>query len=344
MYNPAKIRNRKIFGFIILILFIAFIPLFVKSPYYLDLVIVTIINCILAMTFIMLLRAGLISLGLAAFWGIGAYVSMVLVMKFNVPFWISLPASSLITALIAMLLGLLILRNTGFTFLIITSIVGMLFVVLVGNIDYLGGYMGVTDIPPPETIAIPFLPPIVFDSKVEFLYLALILFVVVILITTAFYSAWSGRAWMAIGMSPNLATSIGINVFRYQLLAFSVASGIAGLAGSFWAHYQSLMVPETFDFFVTIYAQIYAILGGMGYVVMGPLVGAAMMTFLPEFLRIADNISPIIVGVLLVILMIYMPQGILGLFDRQPAVKRRFNTLMNAIENILPSINRNSKA
>ncbi|HJX03773.1 MAG TPA: branched-chain amino acid ABC transporter permease [Dehalococcoidia bacterium] len=325
-------NNKKLFGFILLIILLALVPVFIKSPYYLDLFTILLVNVMIAMTFVMMLRAGLISLGLATFWGVGAYVSALLVMKVGMSFWLSLPLTAIITAAVALLLGLLLVKSGGFTFLILTAVLGMLFVVVVNNIDYVGGATGISNIPPPNSINLPFLPAIEFTSKPALFYLALFIFVIVLLIVKAFYAAWTGRAWTSIGFNPRLASSLGISVYKHQLLCFTVASAIGGLLGSFYAHYQGFIVPVTFSFFVTIYAQIHAILGGFGYVVMGPLVGAAIMKFVPEFLRIAENISPIIVGTLLIVLILFLPRGILGLLDRDAYLGKLWNKFGQKLE------------
>jgi branched-chain amino acid transport system permease protein len=326
-------HHLKLIGLIVLIVIIALLPLFVHSPYYLDLLIMIIVNAILAMTFIMLLRTGLISLGIAAFWGMGAYLSTVLVMKLNLSFWFGLPASALITGFIALCLGYPLIKNAGFSFVILTAVIGMIFVVAIGNIPQLGGYTGIPNIPPPDPIRIPFLPPIEFASKIPFFYLALFLFVVAILITSAFYSAWTGRAWTAIGLNPRLAGSLGINVFRYRLLAFVLASALAGLIGSFYAHYQGFVIPSTYGLFATIYIHIYAILGGIGYVIAGPVLGSALMTFFPELIRMTKEVAPIFTGALLVLLVLFLPRGLLRLLDRRTVIAESVaNKIVKAFE------------
>lgn len=344
MFKQVITRYKRPVSLIGAIVICALIPLFVHSPYYLDLLIMVLVNTILAMTFIMMLRAGLISLGLAAFWGVGAYASAMLVMKLGLSFWLSLPISALITAVIALGLGYLLIKNVGFTFLIITAVIGMLFVVAIGNASFLGGYSGIADIPPPDPIRIPFLPPIEFVAKAQYFYLALFLFVVVVLICKAFYSAWTGRAWTAIGLSPQLAESLGINVFRYRLLSFVVASGIAGLIGSFYAHYQGFIIPDTYGFITTIYVQIYAILGGIGHAVLGPVVGAVVMTFFPEYMRITQEFSPIFTGVLLVVVVIFLPGGLLSLLDRRTTATERVTRIGKVIKSLLATIRKAGKA
>jgi branched-chain amino acid transport system permease protein len=272
-------------------------------------------NALLAMTFVMMLRTGLISLGIAAFWGIGAYVSAALVLKAELSFWFALPAAPIITGMIAWALGYLVVRNPGFGFLILTSIIGMLIGLVFGNIRWLGGFTGIEYIPPPDPIHIPFLDPILFISKIPYYFLMLVLFLLVFISFRALYTSSTGKAWMAIGLNPHLAESIGVNVFRYRLIAFVIASAAAGLEGSFYAHYIGSINPNAFNIFKTINIHIYAILGGTGFAFLGPIVGTFIMTFVPESLRIAKEIEPILTGALLILLIIFLPGGILSLLD-----------------------------
>jgi branched-chain amino acid transport system permease protein len=317
--NRFLLDHRRLLGFVILAIAFALIPLWVKSPYYIDLLIVVMINAALAMTFVMMLRTGLISLCIAAFWGIGAYASAMLALHGHLSFWLSLPLSTLITAAFALVIGYVIIKNAGFTFIILTTVIGMLFVVVVGNMSWLGGYSGVPGIPPPNTIDLGALGSIVFDEKVDFFYLALFLFAIIVIVINAFYSSWAGRAWNAIGLNPRLAQSMGVNVFRYRLLSFVVGCAIAGLVGSFYAHYQTFIIPTAFNLFPkTIYIQVYAILGGVGYATLGPIVGAALLTFFPEFVSVAEEKSIIIVGAMVVLVILFLPRGLLSLSEYAP--------------------------
>lgn len=335
-------RNHpKTIAAVLAVLIYALIPFFIKSPYYLDLFIMTLINAVLGMAFLITLRTGLINMGLAAFWGVGAYTSAVLATKFNLSFWICLPASALTTALVALVIGYFIIGSgsTGFNFVILSSVIGMLFVVTFGNIRYLNGYNGITNIPFPDSIAIPFFPPIDFSSKAALFYLALFFFMLILLIQMALYSSKIGRAWSAIGLNANLAQSIGINIFRYKLLAFVVASGLAGLIGSFYAHYGSFVIPYTYAMFTNIYIQIYAILGGIGYAILGPIVGSAVMVFFPELFRITREWTTILTGGLLIMLVLFLPKGLLSLVDRRTVV---MNNVVNVYSSILQLRNKES--
>lgn len=292
----------------------ALVPVWVRSPYYIDLFIVLLINAALAMTFVMLLRTGLISLAVAAFWGIGAYASALLSLKAGLPFWACLPLSTVITALAALAIGYVIIRNAGFTFVIMTTVIAMLFVTVVGNIQWMGAYNGISNIPRPETIDLGALGSIAFDSKIDFFYLGLFLFVVIVLVINAFYASWAGRAWNAIGLNPRLAQSIGVNVFRYRLMSFVVGCAVAGLVGSFYAHYQTFIIPTAFNLFPkTIYIQVFAVLGGVGYATLGPIVGAGLLSLFNELFSGFEEYSIMIVGALVLVMVVFMPKGLLSL-------------------------------
>ena len=297
------------------------VPLFVHSPYYLDLIIIVMVNAVLAMTFILTLRAGLINLGLVAFWGVGAYASAILTTKLGLSFWLAIPAATLITAFIALLLGFFLIGSgsSGFTFVILSSVVGMIFSTLVGSIAWLGGYNGISGIPVPDTLHLGFATIDFANSKVPFFYLGLGLMLLVMLVFRALYSGWAGRAWTAIGLNSRLAESVGVNLTRYKILAFVVSSAAAGLIGSFYANYEGFVTPTTFSMWQNIYVQCYAILGGIAFALLGPIVGAGVMTVLPEAMRIASVWAPVVTGTILVLLILFFPYGLLGLI-RDPLV------------------------
>lgn len=295
------------------VLLLCAVPLVVDNPYYIHLLIMAGIKAALAMTFTMLLRAGLISLANATFWSFGAYTSALAVMKLGLSFWIALPLSAITAGVIGCGLGYLLVRNTGFSFLILTSVLSMLIVLVYGNINWLGGFQGIEAIPPPESIPVPYLGHIEFVSKASFYYLMLFLVAVVMVVFSAFYKSWAGRAWSAIGLSPDLAESIGVNLRRYKLLAFVVSSSAAGLMGSFYAHYIGAITPSGFGIFETIRIHICAILGGLGYAILGPIIGSLIMTLMPEMLRITGEMEPIFTGFLLIFLIKFLPGGVLSL-------------------------------
>ncbi|MBN1628801.1 MAG: branched-chain amino acid ABC transporter permease [Thermoleophilia bacterium] len=317
-------RVSAVIGFIALVLG-CLIPVFVTSPYYVDLLIIVMVNAALAMAFIMMLRAGLINLGIAAFWGFGGYVSALLAMKLHLSVWLSMPLAAVITAVLAVALGYVLIGSgsSGFTFVILSSVVGMLLTPVVGSIDSIGGYSGLSQIPRPGPLKFGALGEIDFTSKASLFYLALFLLIVIIVVLKAFYSAWTGRAWNAIALNSRLAESVGVDVFRYRLMSFVVGSALVGLIGAFYAHYGGYLSPNTFGIWQNINIQIFAILGGIGFPVAGPILGAGLMALLTESMREVKVAAPAVQGAILILLVLFLPTGLLGLLRLRGAAKEK---------------------
>lgn len=315
-FNRNNLRSGKLIGLFILAIILVLVPVVVHNPYYIHLLIMVSMNAVLAMTFILLLRTGLITMAIAGFWGIGAYASALLAVRLHLSFWLALPASTVITGIIALLLGYLLVRRGGIGFVIETLVFAFIIVLVFGTFDVFGGYVGIYNIPRPDPISLPFLAPIEFTSKTPYYYLMLFLVLIVVLVFSAFYTAWTGRAWRAIGLSPRLAESLGVNIFRYRLLAFIIAAAVAGLMGSFFAHYYGAIIPSTFGPYKTLYVQVYAILGGVNFAILGPIIGTLLMTIASEFLRISKEVEPIVTSLIVILLVMFLPDGIMGLIRR----------------------------
>lgn len=311
-----KEEKLKLIFVLIFIIIVAFIPLLLKSQYYLHLLIIAYMNAILAMTFIIVLKTGVINLCIAAFWGIGAYASAVGVMKLGLSFWLAMPITVIVTSIIAFGTGCLVLRTPGFGFLILTAVINMAVVQIFGNIRFLGGFEGIDGIPPPDAISLPFLFNIEFTSKITCYYMILSLMFIVILILLSLYNSWIGWAWEATGLNPALAESLGIDTFWYRITAFTISAAIDGLMGSFYAHYMYSITPNDVGILKTIHIHVYAILGGIEFPIAGPILGSIVMTFLPELLRITERIEPIFTGLFMILLIIFLPKGVLGIFQR----------------------------
>ena len=291
---------------------LAVLPLVVTDQYYLHVVITAIVNSVLAMTFILVLRTGLINLAMAAFWGLGAYGTALLQQKADLSFWVSLPLAVIMATAIGVLLGLIVVRFSGFGFVILTLVIASIIPVVFGTFEYFGRYVGILNVAVPEAIPLPGGSEIEFYSKTSFYYLALVIASISVVILLGFYASSIGRAWRAIGLSSALAQSVGIDLFRYRLVAWTLGCAIAAFIGGFYATYAGALVPGTFGPFKSIYVQIFAILGGMGFVIMGPIVGAFLLTVLPELLRFSQDSEPILTGVIIILIVIFLPLGVLG--------------------------------
>ena len=299
---------------IVFIAVVAVLPQIIHGAYLLHLLTLIMMNAVLAMTFMMMLRVGLLNLSVAAFWGIGAYSSAVLTTKAGFSFWLALPASIAIAVVVSLILGSLLLRSTSLGFIITSLIFAFIVPLVFGTYQFFGGHAGIMTIPTPDPIPVGFGGHITFGSEASYFYLLLVFSLVVVVGFLALYRSWVGRAWRALGLSPNLAQSVAINPFRYRLLAFAICSGAAALMGVFFAHYSTVVIPDTYGPFKTIYVHMYAILGGVVSPIIGPILGAAILTILPEALRPVGGFEPILTGALIIAIVVFMPQGLLGIF------------------------------
>lgn len=293
--------------------FLVLLPFIVRSPYYIHLFIIIGIYSILTMGFLMQLRVGLISIGVAAFWGIGAYASALLATRLGLSFWLCLPVAGIVTGVISLGIGSIIVRPAGISFFIMTLALNFILVQVLGTtyVELFGGWGGISSIPRPS-IFILFFGSLEFVSKTSYYYLMLSLLLLTILVFYSIYHSRIGRTFNTIGESPMLSESLGINVFRCRLAAFVIANFFSGLAGSFYAHYQGFLVPEAFDFWKSIYVQIYSIFGGVSYLIWGPIVGSATAVIIPEFLRITGLLEAIFYGILILVIVLFLPAGIVG--------------------------------
>jgi len=300
-------------------LIVVALPQFIQSAYYVHLLILIMMNAVLAMTFILLLRAGLLNMSMAAFWGIGAYSTGMLTLKGGLSFWVALPIAVAIAALVALVFGAILVRHAGLGFIIPSLIFAFIVPLVFGTFKVFGGHVGLIRIPAPNPIPLPGGHHITFASEQSYYYLLLALALIVVLVLLALYRSWVGRAWRALGLSSNLAQSVSISPFRYRLLGFVIVSAMAALMGVFFAAYSTNIQPGSYGPFKAIYIQMYAILGGVGNPIIGPVVGAAILTIIPEALRAVKNFEPMVTGALIILILIFLPQGILGLLHgRRP--------------------------
>lgn len=250
--------------------------------------------------------AGQISLGHAAFMGIGAYASALLATKAHLPFWLCLPLAILISGAIGFLLGLPSLRVKD-DFLAITTI-GINFIVqaIFLYVPFFGGALGIGGIPKPKIGS--------FTLKGEYYFaLVLVLFVISILISLRFHRSWAGLASEAMREDEIAASVIGINPKRFKLMAFVLGSAYAGMAGSLYAHFMGFISSEDFGFPLSVTFLSMLVFGGVG-TVKGSVLGAFILGALPEFLRPVAEYRLLLYSVLLLLMLRFCPQGLVGIF------------------------------
>lgn len=250
--------------------------------------------------------AGQLSMGHAAFYGIGAYTTALLMLNLNISFWLTIIASIVVSGLAGLVLGLPTSRLKGDYLTIVTLGFGEIVrLVLVNEIDITRGPMGLPGIPSPSLFGLE------LDSKTAFYYLVLLFVVIVTVFLSRLTTSGFGIAMLTIKEDEIAAQSIGIYPVKYKLLAFTLSAMIAGVTGSIYATYVSFISPDTFLFndSATILAMV--VLGGIGSIP-GSIIGAVILTVAPELLRSFSELRMMLYGILLVVMMNFKPTGIYG--------------------------------
>jgi branched-chain amino acid transport system permease protein len=276
------------------------------TAYLLHLAIISGIFIILALSLNLIIGyAGQVSLGHAAFYGIGAYVSALVSLHWHFPFPLAALSAMLATAGCGLALGLPTLRLKEDYLAIVTLGFGVILDLVFLNLEITGGPDGLTGIPIPQILGLSFRPPA--------LYLTLVVLAVALalVITYRLVKSYHGRALRAIRDHEITAQVMGVNTPAYKIMIFTLAAGLAGLAGSLYAHYITFINPESFGLHTSILILCMVVLGGMGSI-SGAALGAVALGVLPEMLRQFKDYQDLAYGALLVALLIWRPQGLLG--------------------------------
>jgi len=286
-------------------------PLVMKDAYFMHMAILIGINILLAISINILLGyTGQLSLGHAAFFGVGAYASALMHLGLGIPLWGGMGAAMIFSGLLGWIVAKLAFKLRGAYFVIMTiGIAEVLKLVALNWVDLTKGPMGLTDIAVPTLVLGP-LGKVHFGDKIPYYYL--ILFLVLFCAYLQYRLVYSsfGRAFISIRENEDLAESVGINCYKYLVIAVVISASIAGVAGSLYAHYVSFIDPGVFAFFVSVNAVMTVIGGGQGSLV-GPIVGAILFTLIPEWLRIFGDARMAVYAVVVIVIVIFMPRGIL---------------------------------
>jgi branched-chain amino acid transport system permease protein len=250
------------------------------------------VSAMLALSIYVTLSCGLLSLANAAFMGIGAYAASLISMQTTLPFPVALAAGAALPTLVALIIGIPTLRLSGVYLAMATLGFGEVVRVTVLNLDITGGPMGLNGIP----------------LKTEWWHIVLLLAGVLYFLARLRRSK-IGRAFEAIKEDDIAARLMGIDVAAYKLLAFAIGAGIAGLAGALNAHYTFTIGPGNFDFERAVEILTMAVFGGTSNLI-GPTLGGAILALLPEALRWFKDYRLAINGLILILVILYLPKGI----------------------------------
>jgi len=269
------------------------------------------INIILAVTLRAIWNVGQLNVAHVTFMGFGAYTVAALMTKTPMSFWLALPLAGVVTALLAVLVGISTLRVKGIYFVIITLGFAEFVRLLIGNlpVKVLGGWTGITWIPIPKLFGWE------FSSYVPYYYLGAVLMAGTVLLFYRVDRSRIGISFQMLRESESLAESVGINSMKYKVTAFVMASLFAGLAGGLWASFYRNVTPDEFSFWATIPVITYIVIGGTRTVA-GSIAGAVFITLALEFLKPLKLFVGIGVGMLLIVTVLLMPDGLERVYQK----------------------------
>jgi len=279
------------------------------NPFYVNMILLISINIILAVSLHLIIGiTGQFSIGHAGFLAVGAYASAIITMKLGLPFWLAILTGGIAAALSGLVIGIPTLRLRGDYLAIATLGFGEIVRIILLNVDYVGGASGMQ-------VSHMATWPWVFFSML-----------LTILAIRNFTYSRHGRACLSVREDEIAADAMGINTTYYKVAAFIIGAFFAGIAGSLYAHNFYIIQPSNFGFLKSIDILIYVVLGGLGSL-SGSVLSAVFLTIVSTFLQDYPETRMILYSLVLIIMMIYRPQGLMGtkeltsFFKKKPVIK-----------------------
>lgn len=295
-----------------LTLLIIVLPFIIVNPYYIGILVFLGIYSLITIGLSLLIGyAGQISLGHAAFFGIGAYTSGILSTRFGLSPWFGMLAAIFLACGVAFVIGAPALKLKGHYLAMATLAFGKIIYIVFNQWRSLtGGPSGFGGIPR-FTFA-----GFAFESDFSYYYFVWAIVLFVFLASINLINSRVGRALRSIHGNETAASCMGVDIAGYKLKIFVVSAGLAGLAGSLYAHFVTFLSPGTFNVMFSVFLLIMVAVGGMANI-WGALVGTSILTILPEYLRVFKDYDILIYGGVLLAIMIFLPEGLLvTIFNR----------------------------
>ena len=295
----------------------AFTPLFVGgADHLMHILIMCLIWAVVASCWDLIMGfAGIFSFGQVAFFVIGAYASAIFSIRFGIDPVFAMPMAGMVSAALGVLVGLPCLRLKGAYVALVTFAVHMILEPFLksgmGRAMGTGGSRGILTIPPMELFGITFSA----DNKIAVFYAALVLAVVCSVIIMLVIRSFWGTAFLAIKDSEDFASSLGVSAFKYKLAVFALTSFLTGLAGGFYGHYVGMLSTRMLGIDLFVMLMIMLVIGGIGQFP-GAILGAIMTVAINESLAPLGSYRPLILGAMVVVLVLLLPDGIIGLLRK----------------------------
>ncbi|UCB44705.1 MAG: branched-chain amino acid ABC transporter permease [Spirochaetota bacterium] len=296
--------SKSIFTFAIAVLLMTII----RNPYHVGILIFLGMNLIITMGLSLLMGyAGQISLGQAAFFGLGAYTTGILTTKLGLPIITAFPLSILLTVSIAFLVGIPTLRLRGHYLAMATLGLGeIVHIVFNELLSLTGGPSGFGNIPLIKIFGIE------LDNDYKYFVFVWAIVAFILFLSLNIINSRMGRALKSIHREENTASTLGVNTSRLKLTIFVISAGFASMAGFLYAHYVTFLSPGTFSLRFSILLVTMVAVGGMENI-WGAITGTVVLTLLPEYLRFFKDFDILIYGIILMSIMILRPEGLYGI-------------------------------
>ena len=319
-------KEMKILSVVASILLLLLLPfVFQKSPYLIHVCVMAGLYAILALGLnFQLGSTNVVNFATAASYGIGAYASSLLAVHYHLSFWPGLLVGGGVASLFGLLLGIPCMKTKDYYLSLVTIAFGLIVYVLLINFSWTGGPNGIPNIPGPSLFGHSFREPMKFFGCVvpfqsNFYYLIFALVGGALLVAHRLHQSRVGLTWNAIREDEIAARCQGIDVTRYKILAFCIDAFFGGVTGTVYAHYIGFISPENFAFIVSVVVVTMVILGGMDNV-FGVIIGAVLLTVIPEKFRAFQDLRLLMYGVIVVAMLMFRPQG---LFPQKLRVYKR---------------------
>ena len=304
----AKTRQYKMPGLIVIAIAVIILPFFV-SMYQTSIITSALMYIILGLGLnIVVGLGGLLNLGYAAFYAVGAYTYALLYYHFGLSFWLALPLGALFSALMGLIIGFPVLRLRGDYLAIVTLAFGEITRLVLENWnDFSFGPSGIANIARPAIAGVKMRLP---QTTIFVYFIALALTILTIIIVGRLENSRIGRAWEAMREDEIACQSMGIDLTKAKLMAFSLGAIWAGFAGVLLAAKTTFINPASFTVWESIVVLCVVVIGGMGSIP-GVIAGALVFTLLPEYLRAFSEYRMLVFGIALVVMMIFRPGGMI---------------------------------
>jgi len=290
-------RERKVTGMVLFLIVLYLLPIVVRDAYYIDVLIKSTTYMTLALSLSLIIgHLGMLTLAHPAFFGIGAYASALLSINLGIPALLSMFLAGIITGIISLIIAFPLMRLSYHSFAIGTLAFLMISrIIALRWVSLTRGAMGIPGLPRPH----------LFYSDISQYYLILIIATVTLICMYLLVDSRFGRALNSIRENELLARSVGVNSYKYKIQAFVISAIFAGFAGSFFAHYLSIVHPKIIDFWHNIYLLVILLVISPTSL-SGVVFSSYLFTFLPEALRVAKEMRFLLYGLILMTLIVYI--------------------------------------